>query len=248
MNSENGIGNMLTLESLLEDTLARLDKQSLKNLYTNQDEALVIENFLPAEILDSILARLPDLETSIHRNYIPGHKKGGSISRFDLDKKIPVIPQLYQSRSLWNFFEFLSGRRLLSCPESDPHTYALYYYTDEGDHVGYHYDTSYYKDSRYTLLFGLVDHSSCQLECQLYKDNPARETQQINIALSPGTLVFFNGDKLWHRVTPLGKNEKRIVLTMEFLTNRQMSMVGRFVSNMKDSIAYFGFRQVFGRK
>lgn len=239
---------MLTLDPLLENTLSRFDKTSLKNLYTEQDESLVIENFLPEEILNDILARLPELKSSIHRNYIPGHKKGGSISRFDLDKKIPVIPQLYQSRSLWKFLEFLSDRRLLSCPENDPHTYALYYYTEEGDHIGYHYDTSYYNDSRYTLLFGLVNDSSCQLECQLFKDNAERETQQHNISLSPGTMVFFNGDKLWHRVTPLGKNEKRIVLTMEFLTSREMSKVGRFVSNMKDSIAYFGFRQVFGKK
>ncbi len=238
----------MSLETPLQQTIESLNKKEQKKIFLDQDEMLVIENFLPEIILQAITNLLPEIENNVHRNYIPGHKKGGSVSRFDLDKKIPGIPQLYQSQSFREFLEYLSDRSLLNCPENDPHTYALYYYTEEGDHIGYHYDTSYYKDSRYTLLLGLVDDSSCKLECQLYKKNPDRETQQLEISLKPGTLVFFNGDKLLHRISPLGKNERRIALTMEFLTNDQMSSIGRFVSNMKDSIAYFGFKQVFGGK
>jgi hypothetical protein len=37
------------------------------------------------------------------------------------------------------------------------------------------------------------------------------------------------------------------VLTLEYLTSARMSAFGRFVSDMKDAVAYFGFRQVFGR-
>ncbi len=238
----------MSLEIQLQQTIESLNKKEQKKVFLDQGEMLVIENFLPEIILQEITNLLPKIEKNVHRNYIPGHKKGGSVSRFDLDKKIPGILQLYQSQSFREFLEYLSDRSLLNCPENDPHTYALYYYTEEGDHIGYHYDTSYYKDSRYTLLLGLVDDSSCKLECQLYKKNPDRETQQLEISLKPGTLVFFNGDKLLHRISPLGNNERRIALTMEFLTNDQMGSIGRFVSNMKDSIAYFGFKQVFGGK
>ena len=236
------------LESQLKDALTNINKEELKVTYLDQEETLVIDNFLPEEVLQEITNALPKIEDCIHRNYIPSHKKGGSISRYDLDKNISIIPEIYKSESLRDFFEYLSDRSLLDCPENDPHTYALYSYTEEGDHIGYHYDTSYYKDSRYTLLLGLVDNSSCKLECQLYKNNPQRETKKIDIIVSPGTMVFFNGDKLWHRVTPMGIDEHRVVLTMEFLTNAQMSFIGRFVSNMKDSIAYFGFKQVFSKK
>ena len=40
------------------------------------------------------------------------------------------------------------------CPDEDPHACALYFYTEAGDHMGYHYDTSYYTGARYTVLFG----------------------------------------------------------------------------------------------
>lgn len=234
-------------EQTLSDALNRLDLAQLRAEFLDQEEAIVIKDFLPEPVLNALLTSLPTLENRIHRNFIPGHKKGGSISRYDLDNYAPVYARLYESKTLWAFLEALAARQLLPCPPDDPHTYALYYYTEAGDHIGYHYDTSYYKDSRYTLLFGLEDTSSCVLECQLYKDNPQKETQQIDVQLLPGTLVFFNGDKLWHRVTPLGENERRVALTMEFLTSRDMHRFKRFVSNMKDAIAYFGFKQVFKR-
>jgi hypothetical protein len=64
----------------------------------------------------------------------------------------------------------------------------------------------------------------------------------------PGALVFFDGDKLRHRITPLKANEMRVSLTFEYVTNPNMRPWQRFISNMKDSIAYFGFGQVFRRK
>ena len=94
------------------------------------------------------------------------------------------------------------------------------------------------------MLLGLVDRSTSKLEYQ-YRDIPGRETQTKSLCLTPGTLVLFNGDKLYHRVTPLGENQERIVLTLEYVTDIRMGVVKRFVSNMKDVIAYFGFRQVF---
>lgn len=238
----------MDFSSILKTKIASADIDRLRTQFLAQDEAIVVENFLPQPILDALLARLPALSPAVNRNYIPGHKKGGSVSRFDLDRLAPDFARLYSDPALYEFLRQLTGRNLLACPPDDPHTYALYYYTEPGDHIGWHYDTSYYRGARYTVLFGLVDRSTCRLELELYRDNPNRDKVHQSIALLPGTLVVFNGDRLWHRVSPMGENEERIVLTLEYLTNTQMGVVGRFVSNMKDAIAYFGFRQVFGRR
>ena len=60
-------------------------------------------------------------------------------------------------------------------------------------------------------------------------------------------MVFFDGDKLRHRITPLGPGEKRVSLTFEYLTYPRMHAGWRLISDMKDAVAYCGFRQVFGR-
>ena len=43
----------------------------------------------------------------------------------------------------------------------------------------------------------------------------------VDLALKtdPGTLVLFNGDKLWHAITPLGEGEERVSLTLEYVTD-----------------------------
>lgn len=233
------------LEAAMNARLATLDLAALRQRFVDQNEYIAVEDLLPAPWLAALRSSLPVLSPHVHRNYIPRHKKGGSISRFELDRYAPVFGELYRSPALLRFLGEITGQSLQHCPGDDPHTYALYYYTEAGDHIGYHYDTSYYRGARYTILFGLVDESSCRLEYQLYRDDPARAMREESVALSPGMFVVFNGDRLYHRVTPLAEGEQRIALTLEYVTSARMHPVRRFVSNMKDAIAYFGFRQAF---
>lgn len=225
--------------------LARLDRARVEAEWREQGEVLVLPDFLSPSALEPLLAALPAVAPAVTRNYLPGHKKGGSVSRFALDRLAPAFGELYRSAELLAWLQALSDRPALQhCPASDPHTYALYYYTQPGDHIGWHYDTSYYRGERYTVLLGLVDRSSCKLECTLWKGDPARE-RTIPVSLSPGMLVVFKGDRCWHRVTPSGEGEERIALTLEYVTDPTMHPLRRFVSNMKDALAYFGFKQVF---
>lgn len=231
----------------LDQRLQEFDREEIINAFIAANEFVQIPDFIPPAVTQSLLDELSKLEGAVHRSFIPRHKKGGSVSRYDLDRLAPSFRALYEFAPFCNFLSELTGFPLIRCPEDDPHTYALYYYTEPGDHIGYHYDTSYYSGARYTVLIGLVDNSSCKLECQLYRDDESRETELLEVKLQPGTLVFFNGDNLYHRITPLGENECRIALTLEYLTTKKMNRFLRFVSNMKDSVAYFGFKQVFGR-
>ncbi|MFN6500700.1 MAG: 2OG-Fe(II) oxygenase [Nostoc sp. DedQUE01] len=225
----------MELQTEIYQALAAVDYQKLQAEFQAQNEFLVLENFLPNSILNKFLSLLPSLQPAINRNYIPNHKKGGSISRYSLDSLAPIFGEFYQLNDFFEFLKKITGEKLLPCPHYDPHTYALYYYTEPGDHIQYHYDTSYYRGKRYTVLLGLVNRSSSKLEYQLYRDIPERETQMRSLSLTPGTLVLFNGDNLYHRVTPLGQNEQRIVLTLEYVTDTRMGMLKPFVSNMKDA-------------
>lgn len=239
---------MREFQTLLARHLGALEIDALHARFVDQDEVLIVDDFLPLAVLETLLAALPNLNHHVNRNYLPGHKKGGSISRYDLDRHAPQFGALYSAPALTAFLKSLTRTDLQLCPAQDPHSYALYYYTEAGDHIGWHYDTSYYRGARYTALIGLVDESDCRFEFELHRGNRARESEHHSIALAPGTLAVFNGDKLQHRITPLTQGGPRIALTLEFLTNMEMSTVGRFVSNMKDAIAYFGFRQVFQRR
>jgi hypothetical protein len=236
----------------VQDEISRvvegLDVEAVRAAYWRQNEFVYLERCLPAAVVDALVAEVERVRPAVHRNYIPRHKKGGSVSAFTLREQAPAILALYHSPAFVGLLQRVAGQPLQRCPEPDPHACALYFYTEPGDHIGFHYDTSYYRGARYTVLLGLVERSSSRLVCQPWKGDPGRAPREVRLATEPGTLVFFNGNTLWHAITPLGAGEERVSLTLEYVTDPGMSPFKRFVSNMKDSVAYFGFRSVFSRR
>ncbi len=242
-------GCKLSLASVTERAVAALDVERVRKEYWEQNEFVFVKGFLPRAVVEeSLVPEVERLKSKLNRNYIPKHKKGGSVSYFIVKEHAPIFLELYRSPDFLSFLSRLVEARLLPCPETDPHSCALYYYTEPGDHIGFHYDTSYYKGARYTILMGLVDRSEhCKLVCQLYKDDPTREMQELQLVTQPGDMVIFNGDKLWHAVTPLGEGEYRVALTMEYVTNPEMGPFKRVYSNLKDAFAYFGLKAFLRR-
>jgi hypothetical protein len=132
-------------------------------------------------------------------------------------------------------------RPLCSVPKTIPIRAPSTYYTEPGDYIGFHHDTSYYKGKRYTVLIGLVNRSEhCRLVVRVRKHGEAQEISETRIPMDPWTVVLFNGDKLWHAVTPLGKGEERIILTLQYVTNQEMGPFKKMFPDLKDAFAYFG--------
>lgn len=228
--------------------LQRVDGRALRDEFLRQGAFLYVPDFLPPPLTAKLVEAIETVESSVNRNYLPGHKQGGSVSRHTIDQLAPFIADLYRSPALLTLLERLAGERLQFSPSDDPHAYALYFYTRPGDHIGWHYDTSYYAGRRYTMLLGVLDNSSCRLDYELHTREEGVPVVAGSVQIAPGGLVFFDGDKLRHRITALGENEKRVSLTFEYVTDPRMSPWWRFVSNAKDALAYFGIRQVFRRR
>lgn len=210
--------------------------------YREQDEFAFVEHFLEDATIATFVDEANAARPLINRNYVPRIKKGGSVNYFDVGRVAPQLRALYHSQELIAWLSSVTGEALLTCPETDPHACALYYYTEAGDHIGYHFDTSFYRGKRFTVLIGLVQRSSSELVCQLYHADTTRDTKELRLKTEPGTLVLFNGDKLWHCVTPSKEGEDRVVLSLEYVTDRSMGWLPRIVSNVKDAVGYFGIR------
>lgn len=234
-----------SLTAEIDAALERLDAARLAQEYWAQDEFLVIKGFLPPAAVGVLLDDVRRLEPGLNRNYIPRHKKGGSVSHFAIADDGPMLLAFYRSERFRRFLGGLVGAELQLCPDEDPHACALYFYTEAGDHMGYHYDTSYYKGARYTVLFGLVQDSSSRLVCRLHTRRPGHPPAEMAVATEPGSMVILNGDKVYHGVSPSREGERRVVFTMEYVTSREMGRAQRLFSNLKDAFAYFGIRALW---
>jgi len=231
----------MEIEDSLGEAIERLDQPGIQRTYWDQNEFVLLEGFIPQTVVEPCLFEVEQVQSEVHRNYVPGRKQGGSVSYYVIREKAPAILALYRSPTLRTFLSRLVEAPLKLCPEDDPHSCALYYYTKPGDHIGFHYDTSYYKGKRYTVLIGLVERSEhCRLVARVRKHGEAEEIRETRIPMDPGTVVLFNGDKLWHAVTPLGKDEERVVLTFQYVTNQEIGPFKKMFSNLKDAFAYFG--------
>jgi len=233
------------IDARLAASLQRIDLDAARRKYYEQDEFIVLENLVPREVIDLWELELEALKPQIHRNFIPKHKKGGSVDYGTVAQLAPSMTSVYHSAALQKALSQIADASMKECPESDPHRCALYAYTEAGDHIGFHYDTSYYKDRRWTVLVGFIDESSSKLVCHLHTRNKGHAVEKLELKIKPGTVVLFNGDKVWHAVTPTAEGERRFIISMQYVTNGEMNPFMRFVSNMKDSIAYFGLKKVF---
>ena len=222
--------------------------ESLRQAFVQQGSFIFLPEFLPPDSTARLVSAATELQSSVNRNYLPGHKQGGSVGRHVIDERAPFIAALYRSPALLKLLEGVAGEPLQLSPPDDPHAYALYYYTRPGDYIGWHYDTSYYLGRRYTLLLGVIDESSSRLDYELHTRERNVAVVPGSIQIPPGGLVFFDGDALRHRITPLGESELRVSLTFEYVTDPRMRRGWGLISKMKDALGYFGFRQVFGRR
>ena len=236
---------IVDIDGVIAERVSQQDVGALHRAYLDGGEFVVLENFLPRDIMDRWDEALDAIKPSIHRNFIPGHKKGGSVGYDTANELAPAITAVYRSKPLLAFLRRIAAAEMNECPDSDQHRCALYAYTEAGDHIGWHYDTSYYKDRRWTLLVGFQDNSSSRLVCRLHTRNKNHAVSELELKLAPGTLVLFNGDCVYHAVTPIQANECRYMVSMQYVTSGEMNPFMRFVSNMKDSVAYFGLKQVF---
>ena len=234
-----------SIADAIEGAVRSLDEARLQREYWDQDEFLFVAEFLPPAAVEQLLGDVGRLEPGLNRNYIPRHKKGGSVSHFAIAADGPALLAFYRSDPFRQFLSRLVRADLKLCPDEDPHACALYFYTEAGDHMGHHYDTSYYKGARYTVLVGLVQDSSSRLLCRLHTRQPGRVPRDLAVATTPGAMVIFNGDKVYHGVSPSQAGDRRVVLTLEYVTSQEMGRLQRAFSNLKDAFAYFGIKSLF---
>ncbi|HMQ55902.1 MAG TPA: 2OG-Fe(II) oxygenase [Anaerolineae bacterium] len=238
-------------KTLAEHQQALIDRYATGYAFTNipaespgfEDRLAVIYGFLP-EVTFQSLRRLVSDSANTERTFLPGHKKGGTVSYEELHHLAPQVVAFYHAPGLRQWLSSIIGEPVRPTPLNDQSSCSLLYYTQPGDHIGWHYDHNFYNGRHFTVLLPLINEnrttgqlSSAQLVVQT-KDG------EQTIATPPNTLVVFEGAKVRHKVTPLQSNEVRVLLSMTFCTSPRASLVKEVGRRFKDT-AFFGLRALW---
>jgi len=161
------------------------------------------------------------------------NKRGITIPTNNLVKYAPNLINFYQN----DLCKIVSTKLKLNLFSTDlnlPTSCALSIYENEGDWINWHYDYNYYDGRFFTLLIPITNKSTCT-EFQFKNDN--NEIKSIN--LINNNSVCFEGNYLYHRASKLCKNEKRVILSCQYVTNNNINFLNQMRLKLKD-FAYTG--------
>jgi hypothetical protein len=72
----------------VDDAVKRMNLDRVSREYWDQNEFLFIPQFLPRSVVEEhLVPQAQGVKSLLNRNYIPGHKKGGSVSYYTVIEK-----------------------------------------------------------------------------------------------------------------------------------------------------------------
>lgn len=161
------------------------------------------------------------------------NKKGITISTQNVIKYAPNLIHFYKNE-LCKLISNKINLHLFPTNLDLPTSCALLIYENEGDWINWHYDYNYYDGRFFTVLIPITNNLTCT-EFQFKNDK--NEVKSIN--LTNNNSICFEGNYLYHRASKLCKNEKRIILSCQYVTDNNISIINKMRLKFKD-FAYIG--------
>ena len=230
---------------LIRDTtiqIAATDPQAAAEEFA-QHRLARVENFVTPECLKTLReeaeAHIPDMK----RTFIPTHKKGATLSYEKIHTLAPHCLAFYHSPQVQEWISAITGSPVEPTPDQDQSSLSILCYHEPGDHINWHYDHNFYRGRHFTVLLSLVNQGPDGVSRgTLQRQTPSGGEQ--NFDTSPNVLIVFEGAKVRHRATPVGENERRVILSMTYSADPRISRFKEFIRRCKDT-AFFGLRALW---
>ncbi|MEQ8786062.1 MAG: 2OG-Fe(II) oxygenase [Pirellulaceae bacterium] len=224
-----------------EPTLAeRDDFDALQERF--QSELIVrAERFLDDASLERIRQEGFENEPRMIRSYIPGHKKGGTLSYEQIHACAPHALAFYHSPRVQEFISRVVGEKIGPTADHDQSSLSVLCYDQEGDHINWHFDHNFYKGRHFTVLLSIVNESAeggVSAGKLFWKNGDGKE---VAVDTSRDVLVIFEGAKVLHKASPIAKGDTRMMLSMTYATTPEIGWFKDTIRRFKDT-AYYGLR------
>ena len=204
-----------------------------------------IDSFLDSASLQRICDEALAASDKKIRNFVPTHKKGGTVSYEELHRSCPNCLAFYHSPAVQQWVSELVGMNIGPAGDHDQSANSLLFYDEAGDHINWHFDHNFYPGRQFTALINLVNAAKDGgiTASRLVYKNAAGE--EVEVDTSANSFVVFEGAKVLHKATPVAEGDLRVMLSMTFNTNARITMVGEAMRRVKDT-AFFGVRALLG--
>ena len=208
-----------------------------------RDGIAVIPAFADAEAFSVLKLSVVNRSEGL-RVHIPAHKRGVTIPYASVRSHHPEVARFYQNESLVSRVSEILGDRVVNTPLHDQSSCSILIYERPGDRIGWHYDHNFYNGRHFTALLSLVNEHVVEGRLSSAELRMSTPDGIKPVPTPPNTLVLFEGAVVRHTVTPLGADERRVILSMTFCVNPTTKPLRDLQRRFKD-IAYIGIRSLW---
>jgi hypothetical protein len=176
----------------MPDSLSRRDLPDFTGRLARMDGAL------PQSLWTEVVAEAGRL-VETERNYLPVHKKGGTIAYETLETHAPKLTAVYRSEAMQRLISGIVGIEVRPTPLRDQSSCSLLFYERPGDHIGWHYDHNFYKGRHFTVLIPVVNHGRGPDGLSAARLIASQNGQEVVIPTPANALIVFEGAKIRHK-------------------------------------------------
>jgi hypothetical protein len=160
------------------------------------------------------------------------NRKGITIPTKSICENSPELISFYNN-NLCEMVSKLTGLKLYPTELDFPTSCAIIIYEKEGDWINWHYDYNYYNGRFFTVLIPITHVLTCTKFQFKDKNNKVIDMDLVNNA------ICFEGNYLYHRASKLCNNQKRIMLSCQYVTDNSMNFINKLRIKLKD-FAFIG--------
>jgi hypothetical protein len=160
------------------------------------------------------------------------NKDGATISTPDMESHSEHVIPFYRDE-LRRIVSRLTGLDLQPTDLHLPTSCALLIYERENDWINWHYDHNYYQGRFFTVLIPITRNLTCT---RFQFRDTSGQIQSLDLTHNS---LLFEGNYLYHRATKLCKDQRRVMLSCQYVTDNSMSALHRARLRIKD-FAYTG--------
>lgn len=157
---------------------------------------------------------------------IPGkHQK--NISYEILIKELPDLEKYYHKCS--KIVSKYIGTKVKPLHRNMKTRMSLVVYEKEGDYIDWHFDTNHYDGRFFTLLIPITSEATCGN--YQYRN---KNEEDVDVEIEKDQAILFEGDKVFHRGKKLCDKQRRIILSITFVTSNNLNYWNYIMLKMKE--------------
>lgn len=155
------------------------------------------------------------------------NRKGITISTKNISANSQNLISFYKNE-LCKKVSQITGLKLYPTSVDFPTSCAIIIYDEEDDWINWHYDYNYYDGRFFTVLIPITHTLTCTKFQFKDKNDNITDIDLTNNA------ICFEGNYVYHRASKLCKNQKRIMLSCQYVTDNSMGFINQFRIKLKD--------------